>query len=74
MDACSRFIFYLRLEPGGIGMTIERAIMCWIVRIDMIIENYILPVSLLLLGVVGICIFRWGIRRWLRRKALSRRS
>lgn len=55
-------------------MTVERAIMCWIVRTDMIIENYILPAFWLLLGVVGICIFRWGIRRWLRRKALSRRS
>lgn len=55
-------------------MTVERAIMCWIVRTDMIIENYILPAFWLLLGVVGICIFRWRIRRWLRRKALSRRS
>lgn len=55
-------------------MTTERIIMVAIAKMDLFITNYIFPAVIAFLGIAAIWLYIWGIRKWLRKKAHSRRS
>ena len=50
-------------------MTVERLIMVWVSRIDIMLTNYVLPILALLAGLLAIVVMGWGIMRWQRKRA-----